>query len=226
MRQIRRHASVVHKVDRGLKPASQKAAQTAGFRVRIRVRGCSVMCVPKYDARQVGTAAAVLLFRPQFKRGDSMKTPVIVILLSALLVGGCSTTGGDKQTVGGLTGAALGGLLGSQFGSGTGRLAATGALVFLGALVGSEIGRSMDEVDKMLANEAVLKARTASIGETITWNNSKSGYSGTVTAVRDGVSGGGDYCREFQQTVTIGGQSEEAYGIACRQPDGDWRILQ
>ena len=35
----------------------------------------------------------------------------------------------------------------------------------------------------------------------------------------------GTYCREFQQTVTVGGRTEEAYGTACRQPDGSWKIV-
>lgn len=156
------------------------------------------------------------------------KIPGLVLgtCLMASMLAGCTTTGGEKQTVGGLTGAALGGLLGSQFGSGTGRLAATGAMVLLGALVGSEIGRSMDEVDRMAANEAVVKAHTAPIGETIVWNNPSSGYSGTVTPVRDGTSTSGDYCREFRQTVSVGTRTEEAFGTACLQPDGDWRVVQ
>ena len=36
----------------------------------------------------------------------------------------------------------------------------------------------------------------------------------------------GRYCREFQQTVTIGGRTAEAYGTACRQPDGSWKIVR
>ncbi len=40
----------------------------------------------------------------------------------------------------------------------------------------------------------------------------------------DGTSG--RYCREFQQSVVIGGQSEQAYGIACQQPDGSWEVKQ
>ena len=32
-------------------------------------------------------------------------------------------------------------------------------------------------------------------------------------------------CREFQQTITVGGRTETAYGTACRQPDGDWKIV-
>lgn len=32
----------------------------------------------------------------------------------------------------------------------------------------------------------------------------------------------GQYCREYTQTVYIGGRAVEAYGTACQQPDGSW----
>ncbi len=151
---------------------------------------------------------------------------LIITFIAAINLAACSSTGGTKQTIGGLTGAALGGLLGSQFGSGKGQLAATGAGVLIGGLIGSEIGRSMDELDRMKANRAIVSAYSAPLGETIRWNNPESGHSGTVTPTRDGTSSRGDYCREFHQTVTIGGRTEEAYGVACRQPDGTWRIVE
>ncbi len=145
----------------------------------------------------------------------------------ALMAAACSSSPyGEKQTVGTLGGAALGGLLGSQFGDGTGRLVATGAGVLIGGLIGSEIGRTMDEQDRMRANQAVTQAHQAPLGETIVWNNPDSGHSGTVTPVRDGTTSSGLYCREFQQTVTVGGRTETAYGTACRQPDGTWRIVE
>ena len=143
----------------------------------------------------------------------------------ALFAAGCENSGyGTKQTLGALGGAAAGGLLGAQFGSGSGQLAATGAGVLIGALIGSEIGRTMDEVDRAKANQAVVQAHTAQIGESIAWNNPDTGNYGTVVPVRDGTSTSGLYCREFQQTVTIGGNTESAYGTACRQPDGSWQI--
>jgi hypothetical protein len=33
-------------------------------------------------------------------------------------------------------------------------------------------------------------------------------------------------CREFNTPVTVGGQQQQAYGTACLQPDGSWRIEQ
>lgn len=144
----------------------------------------------------------------------------------ALTAAACenSSLGGTKQTIGTLGGAAAGGLFGAQFGSGSGQLAATAAGALLGAFIGSEIGRTMDEVDRQKAESAYQQATTAPVGETISWSNPNTGNSGTVTPTREGQSTTGAYCREFQQTVIIGGKEEQAYGVACRQPDGAWEI--
>ena len=158
-----------------------------------------------------------------------MKFRIILgAVLIAVMAAGCAQNGryGTKQTVGTLGGAALGGLAGAQFGSGSGKLAATAAGVFIGGLIGSEIGRTMDEVDRMKAQQAYTQATTAPVGQTITWNNPETGNYGTVTPTREGTKSSGEYCREFQQTVTVGGKQEDAYGIACRKPDGSWEIQQ
>lgn len=33
-------------------------------------------------------------------------------------------------------------------------------------------------------------------------------------------------CREYQSTVVIAGRPQPAYGTACRQQDGSWRIVR
>ncbi len=71
---------------------------------------------------------------------------------------------------------------------------------------------------------AQVKATTAKVGETIVWG--KGDASGSVTTTRVGTSTSGRQCREFQQSVTVGGKSEQAYGTACLQPDGSWEIVQ
>ena len=40
------------------------------------------------------------------------------------------------------------------------------------------------------------------------------------------VDGQGRACREYQTSVVIGGASRPAYGTACQQPDGTWRVVQ
>jgi len=48
---------------------------------------------------------------------------VVLLMLTSLLLGGCN--GMSNEGAGAITGAALGGLLGSRFGHGSGRIAAT-----------------------------------------------------------------------------------------------------
>lgn len=78
----------------------------------------------------------------------------------------------------------------------------------------------------MYATKAATQAQTAPIGEPVSWNNPDSGNSGTITATKDGYSSSGKYCREFQQTIYIGGKEQTGYGQACQQPDGSWQIVQ
>lgn len=158
----------------------------------------------------------------------SQKFIAAITAVSMMALTACQTTQdwGPKQDIGTLGGAVAGGVLGSQIGHGSGKLWATGAGAVLGALVGSEIGKSLDNADKAEMASANAKANAAPLGQTITWNNPNTGNSGTVVPIRDGTTQSGAYCREYQQTVTVGGQTQNAYGTACRGADGQWRIVQ
>ncbi|MBK67355.1 MAG: hypothetical protein CMP22_04400 [Rickettsiales bacterium] len=158
-----------------------------------------------------------------------MKNKFLNIFVACFLViamAACTQTGNQKEQLGTLGGAVAGGLLGSQVGKGSGQLVAVGIGTLLGAVVGSEVGKSLDKADMAYARQAENRAlKNASIGEEIHWNNPETGHRGIVEPVRDGTSQSGKYCREYQHTVIIGGQSEQAYGTACRQPDGSWEII-
>lgn len=154
------------------------------------------------------------------------KFAFMMMVVAGLALTACQTDGwGTKQSVGTGVGAVAGGLAGSQLGGGSGRLWATGAGVLLGALVGSEVGASLDRADRMYMQQAQSQAYTAPIGEEIAWNNPESGNRGSYVAVRDGTSSNGRYCREYQQTIIVGGKEQAAYGTACQQPDGSWEII-
>ncbi len=153
-------------------------------------------------------------------------TRFAVVFATALSLAACASDQGDKQTLGTLLGAGLGGLAGAQFGSGTGQLVAVGAGVLLGGLLGNEIGKSLDKADQAYAERnAQQTLETAPIGTTATWVNPDSGNSGSVTPTATYQSADGEYCREYQQTVTVGGEQQSAYGTACRQPDGSWKLV-
>jgi surface antigen len=141
--------------------------------------------------------------------------------------GGPGEFGLNKTTGGGLLGAAAGGLAGAQIGKGSGQLAATAAGVLLGGLLGSQAGASLDRADVAYANRTTQRSlEELPIGHSSTWRNPDSGHAGTITPTRTYQTAGGQYCREFQQSITVGGRTEEGFGTACRQPDGSWRIVQ
>lgn len=71
---------------------------------------------------------------------------------------------------------------------------------------------------------AQVKATTAPIGEQITWDTGDA--SGHVVTTRTGTGSSGLQCREFQQEITVGGETEQAYGTACLQEDGSWKITE
>lgn len=133
---------------------------------------------------------------------------------------------GQKQTGGAILGGIAGGLLGSQVGGGKGKLAATAAGTLLGVFLGSEVGKSLDRADQMYARRNAQSAlETTPVGQASTWSNPDSGHSGSVTPTKTYQTAQGTNCREYQQTVTISGRTETAYGRACRQSDGSWKII-
>ncbi len=144
----------------------------------------------------------------------------------ALGLAACEPGAGPKQQIGTVGGAVLGGLAGSQIGSGSGRLVAVGIGTLLGSMAGSEIGRSLDRADRLYIERTTGYAlETGPSGVAQTWQNPDTGHYGAVTPQPAYQNPQGQYCREYQQTVTIGGQTEQAYGTACRQPDGAWKIV-
>jgi surface antigen len=161
-----------------------------------------------------------------FTKVGNTKTKIIATgLASMLLLSACQTTGGDKQAGGTLVGAGLGALAGSQIGSGRGKLVAIALGTLGGAFMGQSVGRSLDRADRLAMGQAQDTAASAPIGTPISWRNPDSGHYGVVTPVREGrQEATGAYCREYQKSVTIGGQTQNAYGTACRQPDGSWKI--
>jgi surface antigen len=153
------------------------------------------------------------------------KFAVVGVAVLGLGLAACQQQG-PKQTIGTVGGAALGGLAGAQFGKGSGQLAAVAVGTLLGAFIGSEVGKSLDKADQAYAEQAYGDAMERNrTGESKSWSNPDSGNSGSVTPTRTTYNDAGQPCREFQQVITVGGRTETAYGTACRDANGDWRIV-
>ena len=126
-----------------------------------------------------------------------------------------------NNLVGSALGAAAGGLLGSQFGHGSGKSVMTIAGVLGGALAGGAVGRSMEPVDQACVNQTLEHGQT---GQTVAWQNPDNGSTYQVTPTRTYQMNGTD-CREYTTTAVIDGQQQQILGKACRQPDGTWKQM-
>src|SRR5919109_2509208 len=97
---------------------------------------------------------------------------LVSAILVAFLLMSCETTG-PKATVGGLGGAAAGGLLGAALGGGSTGIAAG---TILGGLIGGAVGNRMDAADRERANAAAAQALESSpSGQSVAWRNPDSG---------------------------------------------------
>jgi surface antigen len=149
-----------------------------------------------------------------------MKKQMLVTLTAlSLALAGCQ--GMRKEDQGALAGAAIGGAVGHNFGSGTGKVLATMGGAVLGALAGSNIGRRLDRYDEQQAQRALEYNET---GTPTSWTNPDDGHRVTFTPTETYQASSGRYCREYRTQVEVGERIEEAYGTACRQPDGSWQI--
>jgi surface antigen len=154
-------------------------------------------------------------------KGRGARTLVALILL--VFLGTACETAGPKTAIGGATGAAAGGLIGHAAGGGTAGIVGG---VLLGGLVGGAIGNALDQRDQQLAMQSAQNSfENSRTGTESAWRNPDSGNSGTITPTRTYESANGQYCREYQQTITVGGETQDAYGTACRESDGSWRII-
>ena len=150
----------------------------------------------------------------------------VATLLSSVLVvtaiSGCATNPTNEQG-GQVIGGVLGGVLGSQVGKGSGRTAAIIAGTVAGALIGGSVGRTMDETDRMKAQNAFEYNRS---NEPTSWRNPDTGNAYTVTPTRTYTSQSSNQsCREYTTDAVIDGRHETIVGNACRQPDGTWKSV-
>lgn len=153
----------------------------------------------------------------------------IAIGLTALSLTACAEQGGPitKSQMGTVIGALGGAAAGSQFGKGSGRTGMIALGTLAGAALGNSLGASLDNADKAaMGNVAQHSFESVPVGQSTQWNNPDSGNYGTFTPTRTIQSPNGQVCREFTQTIVIGGQSQKGYGKACRQQDGSWQIVQ
>ena len=104
-------------------------------------------------------------------------------------------------------------------------------LLLAGTLAGSSIALAEDNVglappEQQAMTDTVQHAlEDNQTNQSSDWVNPDTGNSGGVTPTRTFTNDQGEPCREFISTIIIGGQQQQGYGTACRQPDGSWQIV-
>lgn len=145
------------------------------------------------------------------------------ILMCALcaLLANCATTNEDVGTI---TGGAVGAIIGSQVGHGTGRSFAIATGTLAGAIIGNRIGQYMDRQDRMYMMQALEHQPD---GRTKAWRNPNTHHSYRVTPTNTYYRqhhGHRQPCRRYVTTAIIDGKAQKLTGKACRMPNGTWRV--
>jgi uncharacterized protein YcfJ len=83
-----------------------------------------------------------------------MKFVNVCVLALMLAVTGCSTT--QNQVLYGSALGSLGGLLGAQFGGGSAQAVSGSAGALLGIALGSTLGRTVDDVEKLKEKSVIV----------------------------------------------------------------------
>ncbi len=140
----------------------------------------------------------------------------LMLALSLLILSGCASQQQKGTIIGGVTGA----LVGSLIGDGRGQNIAIAVGAIAGSAIGTSIGKRFDEQDQSrIAYSMQHKQRSS-------WTNSTTGHRHTVIpSPTRAPSSPNQQCREFTVDTEIGKRTETAYGTACRQKDGSWKII-
>jgi surface antigen len=129
----------------------------------------------------------------------------------------------NREEIGTLVGAAVGGYVGSRVADGDAKVVAIAGGAVIGAIVGGQIGRSMDKADHYCVGQALEYAEE---GRPVSWTDSGSNARYRVTALETFKSGWEDqYCRRYRTTAVIDNREQTTTGTACRAPDGSWQMM-
>ncbi len=155
---------------------------------------------------------------------------VAVTVMAAGLVGASAgDSRADHQTLlGGLLGGAAGAGIGAAFGGGKGAAIGGVSGLLLGALAGNAASRERryspaptqgyyapPPAGYYAYQQPVYRGTTAYVPPPAP----------PVVAAPLAPAYNADSCRDFNQKIVIDGVERNAYGKACLQPDGSWRIV-
>ena len=144
----------------------------------------------------------------------------LVVCVGLLALAGCISDGsyGNRQLAGGV-GSDTAGVAVSP---GSNRITAAASGPVISALVGPDIGQSLNDQDRQ--NAFVAAQDSFASGRTTRWSNTNTGRYDTVDPTPTYTGPTGQTCRNFSHTMWADGRNGTVEGKACRQTDGSWQI--
>ena len=108
-------------------------------------------------------------------------------------------------------------------------VAASALLLACGVLLGHSLGSAnslsvavTERSERDAALQAVLEAHRS--GSTLQWSTQQTDAQGDITAVSTYRNNDGRFCREFEETRSVGATAVREAGVACRDDNGQWRV--
>lgn len=87
----------------------------------------------------------------------------------------------------------------------------------LGGVLGGQVGAGLADADREAAWNAQIAALNS--GQRRSWR----GAHGVFGFVEPGAEAGAG-CRSYAQTIYVAGRPNHGQGVACKQPDGVWKM--
>lgn len=162
-----------------------------------------------------------------------MRWIAVTFVLVLGVIAGCANI--SKEQGGAGIGAIVGGVVGSQFGSGGTKVLATALGVGAGALIGNRIGKYLDDRDKQkLASATIKTAETGKPQSVVSPDSGTTMRTTTVSAPAAQTSTSstspvatntGGECKTVRQTIVLkdGTRQQEDVRV-CRGADG-WEVM-
>lgn len=128
----------------------------------------------------------------------------------------------DRERVGTVLGAVVGGAVGASVADREDRLIAVLAGATIGAIIGREIGEDMDRSDHACFGHALELLED---GHRARWDGARPRLFWAVVPDRR-FEREGRVCRHFTLVRELDGRTIRKRGSACRYGDGDWRMIR
>ena len=138
---------------------------------------------------------------------------IAATLSSSFVLTGCGGVSNEQTHT--IAGSVIGGVIGRQFGVGSGRDLMTVVGVVVGGMIGANMGRGLDQQDQRNVNQTL---ETAPNYQKVAWNNQNTNTQYEFTP----VNGAGQQCRDYIMDAWIDGRMQQVKGRACKNDQGQW----